>query len=401
MTMSVSNVAYRPSNTTIGLSLVLALVGGSASVLAGMSDPSRFWANLLLMSNYLVGIGLGSAVLLALFYVTGASWSVVLRRVPEAMIALMVLGGAGLAAVLLAYPSLYPWNDPVKANADSLSPFQSVWLTRPLFLARSFAYFVLWIAFAFVMVRNSRRQDQSSSPSPMTINRGTAALFLVLFAVTCWLSATDWLMSLEPNWSSTIFGVYHFAGVFLGALAAVCVTVIALYWAGPMRQVLTKDHLHDLGTLLFGFSSFWMYIWFSQYLLIWYVNNPEEIGYYQQRLRGEWQTVTLVNLGLNWAIPFIVLLFRSAKRSPMVLFAVAGVVLAGRWLDLYLLIFPSLSGSVPQIGMVEAGVILASLGLGTLIVVWSLSRAPLVPKRDPLMEAGHEDPAQPVGAMIV
>jgi hypothetical protein len=395
--MSVSNAAYRPSISIILLALVVALVGGAASALAGISEPPRLWANLLLVSNYLLGIGLGSAVVLALFYVTGASWSVPLRRIPEAMTSLLVLGAVGLAAVLLAYPSLYPWNNAVKAHADSLSPFQSVWLTLPFFLARSFGYIALWIAFAFVMVRNSRRQDQSESPAPTAINRGVAALFLVVFAVTCWLSAADWLMSLEPNWSSTIFGVYHFAGIFLSALAAVSVMVIALYWAGLFRQALTKEHLHDLGTLLFGFSSFWMYIWFSQYLLIWYVNNPEETGYYQQRLRGNWQTVTLINLGLNWAIPFSVLLFRSAKRSSVVLFGVATMVLVGRWLDLYLLIFPSLDGSLPQIGMAEAGFALASLGLATLAVLWSLSRASLIPKRSP--EAGRKDLARLAGAI--
>ena len=396
--MSTSNVAYRPSAKIITISLLLALLGAAASAVAAVPDPQRVWANLLIVSNYVLGIGLGSAVLVALFYATGASWSVALRRVPEAMTVLLILGAVGLASVLLAYPQLYPWYNATGRQAESLSPFQSTWFTRPFFLLRSVGYLVVWIAFAFIIVRNSRCQDQSDSFSPTVWNRRVSGLFLAVFAVTCWLSSTDWLMSLEPKWSSTIFGVYNFAGIFLSALAAVCVAVIGLYWAGPLRSVLTRDHLHDLGTLLFGFSSFWMYIWFSQYLLIWYVNNPEETVYYRQRMQGDWQSLTIWNLALNWALPFVVLLFRSAKRNSAILFLIAGAVLLGRWLDLYLLIVPSIGDGAPQLGIGEAGPALTALGLAVFAVAWSLGRASLVPTRDPLFGAGHAGPVQTAGA---
>jgi hypothetical protein len=392
--MSTSNVAYRPSAKVMSIGVLLALLGAAVSVVAAPSDPQRACANLLIVSNYLLGIGLGSAVLVALFYATGASWSVVLRRVPEAMTVLLIPGAVGLASVLLAYPSLYPWDNATGRPAESLSPFQSTWFTRPFFLLRSVGYLVVWIAFAFIIVRNSRRQDRSDSLSPTVWNRRVSGLFLAVFAVTCWLSSTDWLMSLEPKWSSTIFGVYNFAGIFLSTLAAVCVAVIGLSWAGPLRTVLTRDHLHDLGTLLFGFSSFWMYIWFSQYLLIWYVNNPEETVYYRQRMQGDWQSLTLWNLGLNWALPFAVLLFRSAKRNSAILFIIAGAVLLGRWLDLYLLTIPSIGNPARTLGIAEAGSALAALGLAVFLVAWSLGRASLVPTRDPLFGEGHTSPVQ-------
>src|SRR6516165_6317614 len=213
--------------------------------------------------------------------------------VPEALTALLPVAALGMGLVLLAHPALYPWSDPARGG-ESLTLFQGVWLTRPFFLLRSVVYLVLWIALAFAIVRVSRRQDQTGAVSLTARNACLSAIFLVVFAGTCWLACTDWIMSLEPHWSSTIFGVYNFAGIFLSALAAVCVAAIGLYWQGPFRNVLTWRHLHDLGTLLFGFSSFWMYIWFCQYLLIWYVNNPEETVYFWRRQQPGWQAIFLL-----------------------------------------------------------------------------------------------------------
>jgi hypothetical protein len=327
---------------------------------------------------------LGGAVLVALFYVTGAGWAVALRRVPEAMTALLPVAALGMGLVLLAHPSLYPWSDPARGG-ESLSPFQRIWLTRPFFLLRSVVYLVLWITLAFAIVRVSRRQDQTGAVSLTARNVCLSAIFLVVFAVTCWLASTDWIMSLEPHWSSTIFGVYNFAGIFLSALAAVCVAVIGLYWQGPFRNVLTWRHLHDLGTLLFGFSSFWMYVWFCQYLLIWYVNNPEETVYFWRRQQPGWQAIFLLNVVLNWGVPFVILLFRPAKQMPSVLLAVAALVLVGRWLDLHLMIMPPVSGASPVPGVWGAGLFLGSAGLAVLLIGRALGRALLIPVKDPLL----------------
>src|SRR5262249_16847742 len=158
---------------------------------------------------------------------------------------------------------------------------------------------------------------------------------------TCWLASYDWIMSLEPEWASTVFGVYNFAGLFLSGLAAVILLVIWLRRQGPLQAVLNESHLHDLGTLLFAMSSFWMYTWFCQFLLIWYVNKPEETAYLRRRWQGGWAAWLFLDLALNWVIPFLVLLSRRAKCNPRVLGTVAVLVLAGRWVDLFLMIFPS------------------------------------------------------------
>jgi hypothetical protein len=206
----------------------------------------------------------------------------------------------------------------------------------------------------------------------------------VVFGVTCWLAGMDWLMSLEPNWASTMFAVYNFAGLFLSALAAVIVLVVWLRWQGPLRSAVNENHLRDLGTLLFAFSSFWMYTWYCQYMLIWYVNNPEETSYYRMRNQGYWPIWLFLDLALNWAVPFVVLLFRWAKRNPWLLAMVALLVLVGRWVDLSLMILPTQAAASQLPGLLDAGLLLGTVGVFVLAVVWSLRKAPLVPLQAPL-----------------
>jgi hypothetical protein len=382
--MTRGDSAYRLPGAALWLLVGLVLLGGALFLAGALRGDPQTWANVLLASYYLAGMGLGGAVLVALFYVTGAGWAVALRRVPEAMTALLPLAALGLGLVLLAHPALYPWSDPAQEGL-SLSPFQRIWLTRPFFLVRSLVYLVLWVALAFALVRVSRRQDQTGAASLTATNVRLSALFLVVFAVTCWLASTDWIMSLEPQWSSTIFGVYNFAGIFLSAVAAVVVVTIGLYWQGPFRNVLTRRHLHDLGTLLFAFSSFWMYIWFCQYLLIWYVNNPEETMYFWRRQQPGWQTLFLLNVVLNWAVPFVVLLLRRAKQTPWVLLAVAASVLVGHWLDLHLMIMRPVAHAGPLPDVWGAGLFLGVGGLAVLLIGHALGRAPIMPINDPFL----------------
>jgi len=389
--MTAGEFTYRLPATAALLFRGLAILGGVTLVAGLFLTPQRTWINVLLVSYYLVGLGLGGLLLVALHYVTGARWSVPLRRVPEAMTAVLPLAAAGLAAVLLCRPSLYSWSVP-NSPGGSESPLQHLWLNRPFFLFRSFTYLAVWMAFAVVIVRNSHRQDRDHDTAPTENNIRLSAGFLVVFGVTCWLASYDWIMSLEPEWASTIFGVYNFAGLFLSGLAAEVLLVIWLRRHSPLQAVLNDDRLHDLGTLLFAFSSFWMYTWFCQYLLIWYVNNPEETAYFRRRWHGNWPTLLFLDLTLNWAIPFLVLLFRSAKRSPLVLGTVAMVVLAGRWVDLSLMVLPSqdVVDTVPLPGLIEVGLSLGAAGLFALAVSRGLSKASLLPLHEPIgSNEGH------------
>jgi hypothetical protein len=376
-------LAFRPRLLTFVSVQLLALAGCIGLVIGAYLAPQRTAANVLLASNYLMGLALGALVLLALFNVTGARWGEPLLRMLEALGMTLPLGGLGLVAVLCLWPALYTWHGSAAAAGEAGSPLRSFWLDPPFFFVRALLYLGIWLAFLAAIVLTSQRQDRTRSASLARRSARLSAGFLVAFGVTGWLASSDWIMSLEPDWSSTIFGVYNFSGQFLSALAAATLLAIWLRQVSPLRTYLTEDHLHDLGKLLFGFSSFWMYTWFCQYLLIWYTNHPEETRYFLRRWDGAWPAFLLLDLVLNWAIPFVVLLFRGAKKSPIILGTVCLVVLAGRWVDLYVMIFPSQGAALAEPGLIESVVALAAVGLFSVVFFLVLSFAPLIPATVP------------------
>jgi len=365
--------------------IALTIVGAITAVVGAASSPERLWASWLLVSYYTLGVGLAGLCFVAIHYTTGASWSVAVRRVAESLAATLLLGIVLLAVVFFARPQLYPWmnSSSLSSPADTALAFKQFWLSRPFFLARAAVYAFVWTLFALAIRRCSRRQDLDGDPRWTRANVRLSAAFLVFFGVTFTLASVDWVMSLEPLWFSTIFGVYNFAGLFQSGLAVLILAALWLKWRGPLRNVLNDEHLHDLGKLLFAFSVFWVYIWFSQYMLIWYTNIPEETTYFLRRLHGYWQPLFLANVAFNWLIPFLMLLRRDAKRRSATLGLAAAAVLVGRWLDLYLMIFPSVVGEVPRIGAWEIGLTAGGIGCFGLVLVWILRRAPAVPIADP------------------
>jgi len=301
------------------------------------------------------------------------------------LVGMLPLAAVLLGVVWIARPQLYPWTtaSSVEAASSPAMAFKLAWLSRPFFLFRAAAFLIIWIGFAVAIRRASLRQDGDGDRRWTRANVRLSAAFLLVFGVTFTLASFDWVMSLEPLWYSTIFGVYNFAGLFLSGLAAIVLIALWLERAGPLRHVLTDDHLHDLGKLLFAFSVFWMYIWFSQYMLIWYTNIPEETAYFVRRAHGGWFVLFLANVVLNWLVPFVVLLRRDAKRRRQTLGLVAAIVLVGRWLDVYLLIFPAVVGDAPRIGLWELGLTAGGLGAFGLALVWALRGASAVPLADP------------------
>jgi hypothetical protein len=356
-----------------------ALVFAAGLVLA----PERIWPSLLLVSYFVLCLGLGGVVFIAFHYITGATWGIAVRRVPEAMSTLIPVGAIGLLAVFIFHPSIYPWTSAAHAPVEAAAWFKHFWLQRPFFIVRAMIYLLLWLGMAAAFVRNSYRQDQDRDPKHTRSNERLAAIFLAVFGISFWLASYDWIMSLEPEWYSTIFGIYHFAGLFASGVAAIIVFTVALKKLGPFEGVLTADHLHDLGKLLFAFSTFWAYIWFSQYMLIWYTDIPEEARYYVARMHGNWGPLFLLNFMLNWTLPFLALLPRATKRTPSLLVKVAVLVLLGRWLDLYLMINPPSMGAKPSFGAWEFGLMLGTVGLCGLVVFRALRRAAPVPVGDP------------------
>ncbi len=370
-----------------------ALVGLAALGAGLAADVERAWSAWLVASVGVTDLGLFGLVFVATQYASGAAWSVALRRIPEAMAHAIALGGAGVLAVLLARPALYPWAHGFGDHAGPLAAFKVWWLSWPFAVARAVAYLAVWLGFARAIVAHSRQQDRDADPGHTTRHIRLSVALLILFAVTFSLASFDWVMSLEPEWYSTIFPVYRFAGLFSGGLAALIVAAVALR-RGPLRFVVTDEHLHDLGKLLFAFCTFWMYIWFSQYMLIWYANFPEETSYFIVRTRGAWGLLFYTNVLLNWVVPFLALLRRSPKRRPELLGKVALVVLIGRWLDLHLLITPATTAAAAPLptaadvfSLWDLAGAAALAGVAGWAAARALGRAPLVPVNDPNLPA--------------
>lgn len=360
-------------------------------LLAGLwLRPERAWADLLLGSFAIVSLGLAGLLFVAIQYASGAVWSIALRRVAEAMTAVLPAGAVGILLVLLGHPSIYPWYGH-SIPTEGWGGFKQTWLSYPFFIGRAVFYLAVWLGFARAIRKNSSLQDEQGGWELSRKNTRLSVVFIVAFAITFWLASTDWVMSLEPGWSSTIFGIYHFSGMFVAGLAVIALLAVVLRQAGPLRGSVSGEHLLDLGRLTLAFATFWGYIWFSQYMLIWYTNFNDETSYMVLRTNSGWGRVFVLNLILNWALPFLILLPRANKMNPRTLTIAAIVVLAGRVTDLYLMIIPPGSPASARPAIWDV----AALGLvAGVFVLFTLSaffgREP-VPVGDPLLpESVHE-----------
>lgn len=365
-----------------GMALSLVLV---AAVVVGLrSEPSRVWTDLLVTGFYFLALALAGLVFLAIQYLAGAGWWTAVRRVPEALMALVPLAALPMLAVWLGRHTLYPWTRPEVLAREPAVAAKAAYLNEPFFLVRMVLFLGVWSLFAVLLRRASLAQDGQPGLDHHRRMVRLSALFIVVFAVTFSLASFDWLMSLDPLWTSTLFAVYVFAGLFLEGIAAIALIVVRLRREEPLAGIVNASHLHDLGKLLFAFSIFWAYIWVCQYLLIWYGNISEEIPYYVIRTRGAWLPLFVLAPVLNWLLPFLVLLPRAAKRDPRVLAGAAAVVLAGRWLDLYLIAAPAVLPA-PRLGALELLITAAYAGLFYLAGTRVLGRAPLLARNDPFL----------------
>ncbi len=346
---------------------------GAAAFVAGLfASPAGVWPNYVLAVFGLTCTGLAGAVFTAFYHVTGARWGG--RVLPVAHAMLSILPFTGLATLALAFgaSTLYPWADGAAVAADDVLSMRAAWMTLPLALSRSVLFHVLWIALGFLLVQRSRRAIAFDDAASRSAAARAGVWFLVAFAPTFSLFTFDWVLSLEKHFTSTIFGIYHFSGLFLSGVSLVTLLAVSLKRRGVLPAGPGwEDTLHDLGKLVFAFAFFWGYIWFSQYMLIWYTNMPEETSHFVLQDSGGWQPLAAANVLLNFGLPFVLLMSRHAKRSETVLVRVCSAVLVGRWLDLYLSVAPPSLGAEPSFGFWEVG-----LGLGAAgAFLWSFRRA--------------------------
>jgi hypothetical protein len=356
-------------------------VAGVVAIAVGLGrEPTRIWTNLLVDGFYVLSVALGGMLFIAVQHLSGAAWSAGMRRVAEALMCALPVAAVMMLALFFGRGSLYAWAG--AAPVQTFETLASAYFAVPFVFSRMAFFLMLWMVFARLMRRASSHQDTSADPIHHQRMVRYSAIFVVVFAFSFSLACVDWLLTLDPRWTSTMYAVYVFSGVLVEGVAAVTLVVVLLHEHGHLGDVVNTNHLHDLGKLLFAFTSFWAYIWLSQYLLIWYGNLPEEAGYYLVRTGTGWLPLFVINLVVNWLIPFCLLLPRASKRSPSTLKWVAVLVLIGRWLDIYLLVSPQ-TMKAPALGLVELSLAAAYAGLAWHTVSGALERRPLVIEHDP------------------
>ena len=289
--MSQTDFHYQKKDLPAGLSkigLILFVVGTILSLIAFFVDQERAVFNYLVTYMMIVSIGLGSLFLIALEYIAGADWSTPIRRIPEFFAGVLPVLLILVIPLLVFNHDLFHWAHEEAVAEDKILQGKAPYLNVTFFVIRTFVFITLWSLFYFVMTRNSRKQDQSKDQMLTKKNIRLGAIFIPVFALSLTFTAIDFMMSLEPHWFSTIFGVYFFGGTIVAALAAITLVVVKLKEKGYFSPWMNDDHLFSLGALLFAFINFWAYIAFSQFILIWYADLPEETFWFLTRWNGGW-----------------------------------------------------------------------------------------------------------------
>jgi hypothetical protein len=372
--------------------LFLGCAGLAISLPAWLLWPAHFFPAYLVGYLYWVGIALGCIGLTMLHHLVGGSWGLVIRRPLEAGAATVIPLALLFLPIAFGVRACYPWARPdVIGHENTLEP--NPYLTVPFFLIRATCYFLVWIAMALVLSGWSSRQDSTSDPTlSRRLQRLSAPGTIILFLAGTF-SAVDWVMSLEPRWTSTIYGAMLITGDAMATLALMILVAALLASGRPMSEVATPGRLNDLGNLLLAFVMLWAYMSFCQFLIVWSGNLTEEIPWYLRRTRGGWQWVAVALILFQFFLPFFVLLFRENKRNPRSLLGITLWILAMRWVDLTWLVIPASSDPArPVIPWGELSLSAAAVagvgGIWTAYFIGRLKRGPLVPLGDPtLIEA--------------
>jgi hypothetical protein len=382
----ISTPSFQISARARNGAILLLVLGAAAAIYGVITNPERTWPSLLVNGFYVTSLGVSAMFFLAAQRATGARWSASLRRVPEAFMPVLPVAFFLIAILFFGRHFLYVWSRAGGLTNGTVATGRTQYLQPGWVYVRMLISFAAWFVFAWLFRKTSLQQDSQPERGLVLHQKLTryAVMFVPVFAFTLTIGAFDWLISADPRWFSTMYAVYVFAGTFVQGIAAVTLAVVLLKERGPMRDFVSDHQLHDLGKLLFAFSTFWAYIWVCQYLLIWYGNIPEEVTHYVSRTNGPWLYLFALNLIANWVIPFLVLLSVRAKCTQNVLKAITVLILCGRWLDLYLLVTPSV-WTAPKFGFLEIAIAAGYLSLLFLVFVRSISSAPLVPAHDPIL----------------
>jgi len=359
---------------TIGLAgLVLCLVGA-------IFRPAQFLQSYLFAYLFTLGLALGSMAILMLQYLTDGDWGVVTRRILESAMRTLPWLAVGFLPVALGVRALYVWARPAQ---DAGLDYRTEYLNVTFFIVRAVIYFAIWLAMARLLDKSSLEQDRNGGFLWLRRLRRLSGPGLVIYAVTITFAAYDWVMSLNPEWYSTILGLLIIGGQALSGMSFVIVVAALLATRGPMAGVLQPRHFHDLGKLLLAFVMIWAYLSFSQLLIIWAGNLPQEIAFYTPRMQSSWRWIGALLIVLHFALPFLLLLSRDLKRRAGTLAAVAGLALVMRVIDLFWLVAPEFRRQGLTIDWFDPLTVIGLCGVWLAIFIHELKERPLLPLRDP------------------
>jgi hypothetical protein len=375
------------------------LIGGGALLIAvcaaaGWADKSDFFRSYLIAFLFWIGITLGCLAVLMVQHLTGGQWALVIRRILEAGTRTLPLMAVAALPLLLGMKTLYSWSRP--GETDPAVVAKLGYLNPQFFIVRMVFYFAVWFLLSWKLNQYSREQEAGGEVLPTLLRmENLSGIGLVLYGLTVTFAGIDWIMSLEPAWYSTIYGLMFMVGQALAALAFSVTLLIWLSDRQPLSRAVQPAHFQDLGSFLLAFVMLWAYLEFSQFLIIWGGNLTDEIPWYIRRMQGVWGHIGLALVILNFALPFFLLLFRHIKRRKRSLLIVAGLILMMRLVDMYWMVLPAFGGGAVHLTWMD---VVLPLGMGAIWFAWfsrELERMPILPAHDPRMEgvthhaAGH------------
>lgn len=376
---------------------VIALVAGGAAIALGAvtatSDATQFFRSYLLAYLYWVSIALGCLGIVMLHHLVGGGWGLMIRRLLESATRTLLPLAALFVPLLFGLSRLYLWAQPSSVAADPVLIKKQSYLNPQFFTVRAAIYFGAWILLAFLLNRWSAEQDRTASPATQKRLSAMSGPGMVVYGLTISLAAVDWILSLEPHWFSTVYGMLFMVVQALTAMSFIIIVVMLLSGDEPLRSLASPGKFHDLGNLLFAFVMLWAYLCFAQFLIIWSGNLREEIPWYVARTTGGWEAVALLLVFFHFAVPFFVLLMRPVKRNPKALAAVALLMMVMSVVDLFWLVVPGFGLPSPRVHWMD---LLAFVGIGGVwigLFLSQLKKLPLVPLHDPRFQgvAGHAE----------
>jgi len=376
---------YAVPSGAAGIQRMAAVVGVAGLALCGfgfMSSPEQFYRAWLVAFLFWWGVSLGSMAWMMVHHLSGGQWGVVTRRVFEASSRTLPFVALAFVPVAVGAHYLYPWARPEEVAGDAILQHRAPYLNTSFFYVRAVLYFLIWTGITYTMTAWSRRQDSAPDDAALALKmQRLSGGGLLIYGITLFFASVDWLMTVDPHWYSSIYGILMLGGQGLASMAFTIAVVVLLARSEPFAHVLKPDHLHDLGKLTLAFVMLWAYFQFSQFLIIWSANLPMEITFYLTRIEGAWVYVSAVIILGHFALPFLLLLNRDLKRGSA-LALVALYIIAMRFVDLFWLMGPRDGHAAPALSWMNFVTPLAIGGIWVAVFIWQLGSRPLLPLGD-------------------